>query len=67
METNAKLNEHPHCSCPACRNGAGSKTGQATHRAVNRRIRHLSRLALSRVTVADCDVLPVIVPTPFTN
>lgn len=60
-----RKNEHPRCGCSACRRGAASNAGKAAHKAVNRRIRHLTRIRLR--TVAPEDFVSVVISTPFTD
>lgn len=73
METNAKRNEHPRCSCRQCRRGAASNAGQFTHRQVNRKIRSKAKAALRSLrsaTLAELEAandLPVVVSTPYTD
>ncbi len=59
-----KLNEHPACGCRMCRRGAGSEAGKATHRAINRKIRHRAKIALRK----QPDETPITtVSTPYTD
>ena len=44
-----KINRHPACSCDACRRGAGSDSGQAVHKAVNRKIRRSDARAMKEI------------------
>ncbi len=59
-----RKNEHPRCGCKSCRRGAASSHGQFVHRAVNRKIRHATRISLRRYGE---DFEPVIVSTPYTD
>lgn len=59
-----KKNPHPRCGCKACRAGASTEWGKFVHRAVNRKIRHATRIELSKKG-ADFDM--VIISTPMTD
>jgi hypothetical protein len=62
METNSKRNEHPACSCWACRAGKRTPAGHATAKATQRKLRRMSKLLLKRG-----DDPTVIVGTPYTD
>jgi hypothetical protein len=64
-----KLNEHPRCSCAACRRGAGSTFGKFIHRQVNRVIRRTNKQQLDRaIRSGNVDeVERIIVSTPYTD
>ena len=59
-----KKNEHPRCGCKACRRGAATQYGQMLHRAVNRKIRHATKILL-RLKGEDFEA--VIISTPPTD
>ena len=59
-----RKNEHPRCGCKACKRGAAGAYGKFVHRAVNRKIRHETRVALKRKG-DDFDM--VIVSTTYTD
>jgi RNase P protein component len=59
-----RKNEHPRCGCKACKRGAASTYGKFVHRAVNRKIRHETRVELKRKG-DDFDL--VIVSTTYTD
>ena len=59
-----RKNEHPRCGCRMCRIGAASSSGKSVHRAVNRKIRHETKIGLAR---DGADFSPVTVSTPYTD
>lgn len=59
-----RKNEHPRCSCSACKRGAGSLFGKFIHKLVNRKIRHQTKQQLK--SKGD-DFEAVIVSTPYTD
>lgn len=59
-----RKNEHPRCGCKSCRRGAGSAYGKFIHKAVNRAIRHATKISL-RQKGEDFEM--VIVSTPYTD
>jgi RNase P protein component len=63
-----RKNEHPRCGCRSCRRGASSTYGKTVHRAVNRQIRHITRMALRSLALDDLDTFDaVIVSTTYTD
>jgi len=61
-----RKNEHPRCGCAHCKLGAGSAAGKATHRQVNRKIRHLTKLRLRLIVELD-GFVSTIISTPYTD
>ena len=60
-----RKNEHPRCSCASCRRGASSAVGKEIHRAVNRKIRRITKQQLKSVNAED--FVPVVISTPYTD
>ena len=59
-----RKNEFPRCGCKSCKRGAASGYGKFVHRAINRKIRHATKVLL-RTKGDDFEV--VIISTPFTD
>ena len=59
-----RKNEHPRCSCKQCKRGAASEYGEFIHRAINRKIRHATKIQLKQ---KGDDFEMVIISTPFTD
>ena len=59
-----RKNEHPRCSCKQCKRGAASGYGKFIHRAINRKIRHASKVLLEQ---KGDDFEMVIISTPYTD
>jgi hypothetical protein len=58
-----RKNEHPGCSCRACRRGKHAG-GRFIVVMINRRLRRLYRSTLRRGTAED---VPIVLSTPYTD
>lgn len=64
MQTSSKRNEHPACTCWACRHGKRSNGGKWLLNQINKKIRRLSKANL-KAHGEDFDA--VIISTPYTD
>jgi hypothetical protein len=62
VQSNTKRNEHPACSCAACRRGKRSNGGKWLLNQINKKIRRLAKQHLKR---GDEDA--IIISTPYTD
>ena len=56
--------EHLSCGCAACKRGAATTYGKYVHKAVNKKVRRVTKVALRN---AGEDFEPVLVATPYTD
>ena len=59
-----RKNEHPRCGCRSCKRGAASTYGKFIHKAINRAIRHATKIKLKQ---QGDDFVAVIISTPYTD
>jgi hypothetical protein len=73
MELSCKKKAHVSCSCSQCKRGAGSESGQAVHKANEKKLRRLAKNELKKALLeADKDQLQDIdvlrqIGSPYTD
>jgi hypothetical protein len=65
MTTNTKHTLHKSCSCRQCKFGRGTKAGQDTQHANEKKLRQLWKKALRRLGIEDADAAPI--SSPYTD